>query len=132
MMQAKRLLGVVVGSNDQALHQKSFEEGEAAAKMIEDYGKFETCIIEVSNKAPWMLHKDGDKATLDKVWIVPEGRFDSVTVQEKFTSVVKKKRVKPDVVLIMTSGKIGESGDLQAVFDKLGIPFTFSGVEEIR
>ena len=30
-------------------------------------GKFETCIIEVSNKGPWMLHKDGDKASLDKV-----------------------------------------------------------------
>ena len=67
MMQAKRLLGVVVGSNDPAHHQKSFEEGEAAARMIEDYGKFETCIIEVSNKGPWMLHKDGEKASVDKV-----------------------------------------------------------------
>ena len=46
--------------------------------------------------------------------------------------MVKKKRVKPDVVLIMTAGKIGESGELQAVFDKLGVPFTFSGVEETR
>ena len=66
-MQAKRLLGVVVGSNDPAQHLKSFEEGEAAATMIEDYGKFETCIIEVSNKGPWMLHKDGEKASVDKV-----------------------------------------------------------------
>ena len=46
--------------------------------------------------------------------------------------MVKKKRVKPDVVLIMTVGKIGESGELQAIFDKLGVPFTFSGVEETR
>ena len=30
-------------------------------------GKFETCLIEVSNKMPWMLHWDGDKASLDKV-----------------------------------------------------------------
>ena len=67
MMQAKRLLGVVVGSNDPAHHLKSFEEGEAAAAMIEEYGKFETCIIEVSNKGPWMLHKDGEKASVDKV-----------------------------------------------------------------
>ena len=67
MMQAKRLLGVVVGSNDPAQHLKSFEEGEVAARMIEEYGKFETCIIEVSNKGPWMLHKDGDKASVDKV-----------------------------------------------------------------
>ena len=53
-------------------------------------------------------------------------------MQEKFTSVVKKKRVKPDVVLIMTIGKIGESGELQNYFDKLGVPFTFSGVEETK
>ena len=66
-MQAKRLLGVVVGSTDPAQHLKSFEEGEAAATMIEEYGKFETCIIEVSNKGPWMLHKDGEKASVDKV-----------------------------------------------------------------
>ena len=32
-------------------------------------GKFETCLIEISNKGPWMLHKDGDKASLDKVKI---------------------------------------------------------------
>ena len=38
MMQAKRLLGVVVGSNDQDLHQKSMDEGEEAAKIIEDFG----------------------------------------------------------------------------------------------
>jgi len=117
MMQAKRLLGIVVGSNDPEQHQKSFDDGEEAAKMIEDFGKFETCIIEVSNKGPWMLHKDGDKASLDK---------------EKFTSVVKKKRVKPDVVLLMTRGKIGECGEIQAYFDKQGVPFTFSGVEETK
>ena len=46
--------------------------------------------------------------------------------------MVKKKRVKPDVVLIMTIGKIGESGELQNYFDKLGVPFTFSGVEETK
>ena len=56
-----------MGSNDPAHHLKSFEEGEAAAAMIEEYGKFETCIIEVSNKGPWMLHKDGEKASVDKV-----------------------------------------------------------------
>ena len=37
-MQAKRLLGVVVGSNVPSMHQRSFEEGEEAAKIIEDYG----------------------------------------------------------------------------------------------
>ena len=46
--------------------------------------------------------------------------------------MVKKKRVKPDVVLIMTLGKLGESGELQTYFDKLGVPFTFSGVEETK
>ena len=84
MMQAKRLLGVVVGSTDPHLHQKSFDEGEEAARLIEEYGempfyissilliksskgKFETCIIEVSTKGPWMLHRDGDKSSIDKV-----------------------------------------------------------------
>ena len=53
-------------------------------------------------------------------------------MQEKFTSVVKRKRVRPDAVMIMTSGKLGECGELQAYFDKMGVPFTFSGVEETR
>ena len=53
-------------------------------------------------------------------------------LQEKFTSVVKKKRVKPECVILMTYGKIGESGELQSYFDKLGVPFTFSGVEETK
>ena len=83
---------------------RSFDEGEEAARMIEEQGetdrqtgnyyvlasmqlwflqreeeilciknicvgKFETCLIEISNKGPWMLHKDGDKASLDKVKI---------------------------------------------------------------
>ena len=52
--------------------------------------------------------------------------------QEKFTSVVKRKRVRPDVVMIMTTGKLGESGELQTYFDKMGVPFTFSGVEETK
>ena len=52
--------------------------------------------------------------------------------QEKFTSVVKRKRVRPDVVMIMTTGKMGESGELQTYFDKMGVPFTFSGVEETK
>jgi len=116
MMQTKRLLGIVVGSNDKEAHQKSFEEGEMVAAMIDDFGKFDTCLIEVG-KGPWILHREGDKASIDK---------------EKFTSVVKKKRMKPDVVLFLTKGKIGENGELQAYFDKMGIPFTFSGLEETK
>jgi len=116
MMQVKRLLGIVVGSNDQEAHKKSFEDGEDVAKQIEDFGKFDTCLVEIG-KGPWLLHWDGDKASIDK---------------EKFTSVVKKKRIKPDVVLIMTKGKLGENGELQAYFDKMGIPFTFSGLEETK
>ena len=46
--------------------------------------------------------------------------------------MVKKKRVKPECVILMTYGKIGESGELQSYFDKLGVPFTFSGVEETK
>ena len=115
-MQSKRLLGVVVGSHDTEAHKKSFDEGEIVAKMIEDFGKFDTCLVEIG-KGPWLLHWEGDKASIDK---------------DKFTAVVKKKRVKPEVVLLLTKGKLGENGELQAYFDKMGIPFTFSGLEETR
>ena len=40
--------------------------------------------------------------------------------------------MRPDAVMIMTSGKLGECGELQAYFDKMGVPFTFSGVEETK
>ena len=36
------------------------------------------------------------------------------------------------MVMIMTLGKLGESGELQTYFDKLGVPFTFSGVEDTK
>ena len=45
MMQAKRLLGVVVGSTDPQLHQKSFDDGEEAARLIEEYGELKTIIF---------------------------------------------------------------------------------------
>ena len=38
IMQAKRLLGVVVGSTDPGHHQRSLDQGEEAAKIIEEYG----------------------------------------------------------------------------------------------
>ena len=38
MMQAKRLLGVVVGSTDPGHHQRSLDQGEEAARIIEEYG----------------------------------------------------------------------------------------------
>ena len=49
---------------------KSNVETNPSCTMFIKYlfpGKFETCLIEVSNKGPWILHKDGDKASLDKV-----------------------------------------------------------------
>lgn len=115
-MQAKRLLGVLVGSCDSADHQISIEEGEQVAKIIEDFGKYETCLVEVGN-SHWQVHWDGGMATIDK---------------DKFCAVVKKKRVKPDVVLILTKGKFGESGEIQSYFDSMKIPYTFSGVEETK
>lgn len=45
MMQAKRLLGVVVGSTDPQLHQKSFDEGEEAARLIEEYGELKIIVF---------------------------------------------------------------------------------------
>lgn len=117
MLAARKLLGVVVGSADPVQHQHSLQQGALVAEMVEDLGKFDTCLVEVNSKGPWMLHREGDKASIDK---------------EKFTSVVKKKRLRPEVVLILTEGRLGESGELQAYFDKLGIPFSFSGVEETR
>jgi len=116
MMQAKRLLAVVVGSLDTDQHQTSLEEGDKVAKMIEGEGKFETCVLEVG-RGPWKLHWDDKTGTYDK---------------EKLMSIVGKKRLKPEVVLLLARGKLAESGELQAFFDKAGIPFTFSGVEETK
>ena len=115
-MLEKKIVGVVVGSNDPEAHQKSFQEGEQVAKMIDDFGEFEACIIEIG-KGPWLLHFDDSKATFDK---------------EKFGTIIRRRRVKPDVVLILTKGKVGETGELQEYFDKMGVPFSGSGVEDIR
>jgi len=113
---AKRLLAVVVGSHDTQQHELSLKEGEKVAKMIEGEGKFDTCVLEVG-KGPWKLHWDDKTGTFDK---------------DKLMSIVGKKRVKPEVVLLLPRGKLAESGELQAFFDKAGIPFTFSGVEETK
>ena len=115
-MQEKKMVGVVVGSNDPEAHQKSFLEGEQVVKVIESFGAFEACIIEIG-KGPWLLHFDDSKATFDK---------------EKFGTIIRRRRVKPEVVLILTKGKVGETGELQAYFDKMGVPFSGSGVEETR
>ena len=47
MMQAKRLLGVVVGSTDPGHHQRSLDQGEEAARIIEEYGNNTTVISSV-------------------------------------------------------------------------------------
>ena len=44
-MQAKRLLGVVVGSTDPGHHQRSLDQGEEAARIIEEYGINNTTVI---------------------------------------------------------------------------------------
>jgi len=110
------MVGIVVGSNDSEAHQRSFQEGEIVAKMIEDFGEFEASLIEIG-KGPWLLHYDDSKATFDK---------------EKFGTIIRRRRVKPEVVLILTKGKVGETGELQEYFDKMGVPFSGSGVEETR
>ena len=110
------MVGIVVGSNDSEAHQRSFQEGEIVAKMIEDFGEFEASLIEIG-KGPWLLHYDDSKATFDK---------------EKFGTIIRRRRVKPEVVLILTKGKVGETGELQDYFDKMGVPFSGSGVEETR
>ena len=45
MMQAKRLLGVVVGSTDPGHHQRSLDQGEEAARIIEEYGNNATVCV---------------------------------------------------------------------------------------
>ena len=47
MMQAKRLLGVVVGSTDPGHHQRSLDQGEEAARIIEEYGNNTTVFSSV-------------------------------------------------------------------------------------
>ena len=112
----KKIVGIVVGSYDAEAHKKSLEDGEQVAKLINDFGQFEACLIEVG-KGPWMLHCDESKATFDK---------------EKFSTIIRRRRVKPEIVLILTKGKVGETGELQEYFDKMGVPFSGSGVEETR
>ena len=108
--------GIVVGSNDPEAHQKSLQEGEQVANMIDDFGEFEACLIEIG-KGPWLLYYDDSKATFGK---------------EKFGTIIRRHRVKPDSVMILTKGKVGENGELQEYFDKMGVPFSGSGVEDIR
>ena len=115
-MLEKKIVGVVVGSNDADAHQKSFQEGEQVAKLIDEFEEFEACLIEIG-KEPWLLHYDDSKATFDK---------------EKFGTISRRRRVKPDSVLILTKGKVGETGELQEYADKMGVPFSGSGVEDIR
>ena len=52
MMQAKRLLGVVVGSTDPGHHQRSLDQGEEAARIIEEYGNktlFCFCLFQIKS-----------------------------------------------------------------------------------
>jgi len=115
-MQAKMMLAVVVGSLETEHQEQSMEEGEKVAKMIEDVGRFETCLLEVG-KGPWKLHRDGKTGAYDK---------------SKLLAIVNKKRIKPEAVLLLARGKLGECGELQEFFDKAGIPFTFSGAVETK
>ena len=115
-MQDKKMVGIVVGSYDSEAHAASFTDGEAVAKIIEEFGEFHACVIEIG-KGPWLLHYDDSKATFDK---------------EKFGTIIRRQRIKPEVVLLLTKGKVGESGELQEYFDKMGVPFSGSGVEETR
>ena len=53
MMQAKRLLGVVVGSTDPGHHQRSLDQGEEAARIIEEYGNNNTTVF--SSVLLWLV-----------------------------------------------------------------------------
>ena len=46
-MQDKQMVGVVVGSNDSQEHQDSVEEGWRVVKMIDDFGVYQACLLEV-------------------------------------------------------------------------------------
>ena len=85
-MQDKQMVGVVVGSNDSQEHQDSVEEGWRVVKMIDDFGVYQACLLEVgglgsvdimyyvclnlsgqiTKGGPWLLHYDDTYATFDK------------------------------------------------------------------
>ena len=115
-MQDKKMVGIVVGSYDTEAHANSIQDGEAVAKTIEEIGEFDACLIEIG-KGPWLLHYDDTKATFDK---------------EKFGTMIRRQRIKPEVVILLTKGKVGESGELQEYFDKMGVPFSGSALEDTR
>ncbi|XP_023319751.1 uncharacterized protein LOC111694922 [Eurytemora carolleeae] len=115
-MRAKKLVGIVSGSDDDD-HEKSIKEGLQIVQILQDGGRYDACLVEVSNQGPWRLHKGTDIAEID---------------QNKFQAVIQDFRVKPDVLLIQAKGKLGESGDLQEYFDTQGVPFSNSGVPQAR
>lgn len=84
--------------------------------LIQECGKFNACLLEVGQEQ-WHLHQGPD--------VVPFER-------EKCQGVINSIRLKPEVMLIVTKGKIRETGELQEYFDRMGIPFSNSGTEQTR
>ena len=139
-MQDKQMVGVVVGSNDSQEHQDSVEEGWRVVKMIDDFGVYQACLLEVGGLGAGWCRYD-----IMCVWADHQGRPlaaalrrhlrhlrqgevqhpDQVTNQNTAHGHVtsspligclgRRRRVRPDTVLFLTRGKLGEAGELQVV-----------------
>lgn len=112
----KQLVGVVVGSTEEE-HDQSVKDGLQVAEKINSSGKFDACVVEVLTDQPWKMHFGTECADMDKMLL--RAKIDGKTM-------------KPEVVLLQTRGKLGESGELQSFFDREGIPFSNSGAIQTR
>ena len=54
--------------------------------------------------------------------------FNTIKFDPKKNSLIKIKKINPDIIFNALHGKDGEDGNIQSFFEYLGIPYTHSGV----
>jgi len=116
MKMKKKLVGVAVGSSE-GEHEQSVKEGFQIVEQINDSEKYDACVLEVLQDQPWKMHYGSECADVDKIM---------------FKAKIGGRTMKPEVILIQTRGKLAESGELQAFFDREGIPFSNSGAIQTK
>lgn len=100
-----KLLVYILGGGVSAEHEVSLKTANAFYNHI-DRGKYEPMAITISKRGDWQTEGEVVPAKKVKAWI---------------------KDNKPDVVLLGIHGTGYEDGQIQALFEKLAIPFTGSG-----
>ena len=54
--------------------------------------------------------------------------FNTIKFDPKKNSLIKIKKINPDIIFNALHGKDGEDGNVQSFFEYLGVPYTHSGV----